>query len=144
VSGYADDIPAVRRRRPVRPPHVAGDPVSTHNMLVALRKAGFEARVSIVGELTDDRADILVDFPGGKGDGRFLALGARNPHGRMEWRHLWQGNGTRADEPRRQRAYRRHEYRALLTVLVTGLVSPMPNHPGIGPVESAEADGPSP
>jgi len=121
-----DPDPAVRRKRPVRPPHVASDPRSTYNMLSALRRAGFKARVSVIGEITDDRADLLVDFPGGKGEGRFLALGARRTDGRMEWRQMWDGNGTRTDETRRQRSLRRPEYRTFLGVLAEGLRRPVP------------------
>ena len=116
-----DPDPVVRRRRPVRPPHVASDSRSTHNMRAALRAAGFRVRVSVLGEATDDVADLLVDFPGGKEEGRFMVVGRRGPDGMMAWRHSWDGNGSRADGIRHRRALARPAYAALVRTVREGL-----------------------
>ena len=67
-----DPDPKLRRAAVKYPPEITSDPRSAPNMLKALRAAGFNARPSVLGE-TDfvARADLLVDFPGGKEKGRF-------------------------------------------------------------------------
>lgn len=115
-----DPDPKARRARVVLPDRVTSDPVSPPNMLKALRAAGFNARVSVMGEMTHDTADLLVDFPGGKANGRFALIGARTDSGVMRWRHLWEGNGTRADMMRRARCMRSAEYKLFLTTVAAG------------------------
>lgn len=84
-----------RARRPI-PPHVANDPKSIRNVLKALSAAGFNARRSVTSAVGDDSADVLIDFPGGKADGRFTATASRLANGDMEWtRPAWEGD-TRA------------------------------------------------
>lgn len=58
-----DPDPKVRRSRVPVPDHVADDPLSTWNMMRALRSFGYNARASIFGEITWDGAELLVDFP---------------------------------------------------------------------------------
>ena len=114
-----DPDPAMRRRRVPLPDHVASDPRSPHNMMKALRSAGFLARPSLLSELTFDAVDLLVDFPGGKKDGRFLVRGKRGPDGAMRWSMSWEGGDSSAAMRRRLRAVRSEEY-ALLSRLVLG------------------------
>jgi hypothetical protein len=122
----------VRRARVPIPPHVLADPRSTVNMVKALRAAGFNARASIYGEVTHDAADLLVDFPGGKEKGRFSLTGSREPDGSMRWSAMWDGNGSRADQTRRQRAMRRPDFATFRAIMGLGTghaPAPMPGVP---------------
>ena len=87
-----DPDPKLRRAAVKYPPEITSDPRSAPNMLKALRAAGFNARPSVLGE-TDfvARADLLVDFPGGKEKGRFALLGGRRKNGLWAWRFGWEG-----------------------------------------------------
>lgn len=112
----------VRRARVPVPEHVKNDPRSTRNMVKALNAAGFKARASVLSEITDDTAGLLVDFPGGKRKGRFSLDGKRNPQGRMTWTFHWDGNGTNADLTRKRRCLNGETYQTFRQIVATGYV----------------------
>lgn len=120
-----DPDPKIRRARVPVSPHVAADPISTVNMRKALVRAGFNARCSIVGEITDDHADLLVDFPGGKKYGRYCLTGDRKPDGEMEWSFRWEGNYTKTDMDRKWRCERSEAFQAFKQLVALGLEAPV-------------------
>ena len=91
-------------------------------MLKALRAAGFNARPSVLGE-TDfvARADLLVDFPGGKEKGRFALLGGRRKNGLWAWRFGWEGRTSKADSVRHRRALSSESYAIFKRIVEQGL-----------------------
>jgi len=119
-----DPDPKVRRARVPVSPHVASDPRSTLNMRKALVRAGYNARCSIVGEVTDDHADLLVDFPGGKRYGRYRLTGDRNADGAMEWSFRWEGNYTKTDMARKWRCERSEAFQTFGQLVALGLEAP--------------------
>lgn len=116
-----DPDPVERRKRDPLPERVALDPRSTHNMARAMRAAGFKVRVSLLSEMTDDAVALLVEFPGGKKEGRFLLNGARGADGAMAWRHQWEGGETAAGIRRLVKCKRSETYREFLAVVERGL-----------------------
>ena len=112
-----DPDPKARRARPRLPHHIANDPMR------ALRCAGFTVRISMIGEVTHDRADLLVKHSIGTGRdlARWEVEGYRNHDGAMKWQHRWYGNGSRACLRRRLRTYGTTLPDKLKMVLTTGL-----------------------
>lgn len=117
-----DPDPKVRRAAVRYPAEIMADPTSPPNMLKALRAAGFNARPSVLGE-TDSvsRADLLVDFPGGKEKGRFALLGGRRKDGTFAWRFAWEGRTSKADAARHRRALASQPYKLFKTIVEKGL-----------------------
>lgn len=119
-----DPDPKVRRARAPVPEHVASDPLSTWNMLRALRAFGYNARASILGEVTWDAAELLVDFPLGREKGRYHVTGERDAQGGMQWGATWDGNGTKTDERRRYRCQQSEEFGRFKGILSYGVLTP--------------------
>jgi hypothetical protein len=119
-----DPDPKVRRARVPVPDHVAGDPLSTWNMMRALRSFGYNARASILGEVTWDGAELLVDFPQGREKGRYHVTGRRDGDGVMQWGATWDGNGTKTDERRRFRCQQSDEFGHFKGILAYGILTP--------------------
>jgi hypothetical protein len=91
-------------------------------MIKALRRAGFRARPSILGETDLDRADLLVDFREGKMAGRFQIGAVRRPDGSMNWSvPRWEGGDTKTGMRRARKARASNEFRLLLDTLSRGL-----------------------
>jgi hypothetical protein len=112
---------AVRRARQLIPEHVANDPFSIKNMIVALRHAGFHPRRSVLSGESEDAADLLVDFAGGKFSGRFLIPARRNARCEVIWGSpAWEGGDSKTGIRRRDRAIRTEEYKTMVSVLRTG------------------------
>lgn len=119
-----DPDPKVRRARVPVPAHVVADPLSTWNMLRALRSFGYNARASVLGEITWDAAGLLVDFPGGREKGRFSVNGKRDGSGAMTWTCYWDGNGTATDDRRRIRCQNGAEFQTFRNILAYGTLTP--------------------
>lgn len=116
-----DPDPKIRRAAVKVPADIAADPRSPPNMLRALRAAGFNARPSIMGETDFVKADLLVDFPGGKEKGRFGLLGGRRKDGQFAWRFMWEGRSSKADDTRRRRALASDAYKLFKSIIEQGL-----------------------
>ncbi|GJD90917.1 hypothetical protein BHAOGJBA_4461 [Methylobacterium hispanicum] len=119
-----DPDPKVRRARVPVPEQVAADPLSTWNMMRVLRSFGYDARASVLGDVTWDAAGLLVDFPGGREKGRFSVEGKRDASGAMTWTYFWDGNGSAADNRRRIRCQSGGEYRTFRNILAYGALMP--------------------
>lgn len=119
-----DPDPKVRRARVPIPEHVADDPLSTWNMMRALRSFGYHARVSVLGEMSWDAAALLVDFPQGREKGRYEVDGARDADGAMRWKSSWSGNGTKTDDTRRYRSRNSEEFARFKGILAYGTLTP--------------------
>lgn len=117
-----DPNPKVRRARVPLDERDALDPRSAHNLLKALRAAGYRADVSMTGEILDDVADLFVEFPGGKKYGRFTLTGTRHPEGHMTWEYSWHGNYTKADRQRMYRCLDSEAYREFRRIVAAGFV----------------------
>jgi hypothetical protein len=130
-----DPDPKIRRAAVKVPADIMADPRSPPNMLRALRAAGFNARPSIMGETDFFKADLLVDFPGGKEKGRFGLLGGRRKDGQFAWRFMWEGRTSKADDTRRRRALTSDAYKLFKAIVEHGLahdVQPASEPPGPG------------
>jgi hypothetical protein len=90
-----DPDPAARRRRIPPPAYVRADPWSIPNILKSFAAAGFKARVTRLGGPPWNKGHIHIDLPQ-NGRGRFIAIGERSRTHRMEWRLVWDGNGSKA------------------------------------------------
>ena len=89
-------------------------------MIRALRPKGFKARASAFGEITWDTADLIVDFPGGKERVRFSLSARRRKDDDMVWRHVWEGNQSRADMARQRRYLRGDDYALFERIIANG------------------------
>lgn len=103
-----DPDPAVRRRRPALPDHIAADPNSIPAVLGRLRRAGLRARIVRAGDPVWERALIQIDLSAGR-TGRFIARGERDGD-RTTWSLGWGGNYSAAGLRHRSRAERLSTY----------------------------------
>ncbi|MDE4914220.1 hypothetical protein PQI07_26475 [Methylobacterium sp. 092160098-2] len=119
-----DPDPKIRRARVQVPDYVANDPLSTWNMMRTFRALGYNARASVMGDVTWESADLLVDFPEGREKGRYSVTGRREPSGTMVWNYLWDGNGTKTDDRRRFRSQQSDRFEEFRNILVYGTLMP--------------------
>ena len=119
-----DPDPKIRRARIEVPDYVANDPLSTWNMIRTFRALGYNARASVLGEVTWEAADLLVDFPEGREKGRFSVKGSRSASGSMVWDYNWDGNGTKTDDRRRFRSQQSERFEEFRNILVYGTLMP--------------------
>jgi hypothetical protein len=98
-----DPDPKRRRVRTRVPDQVRRDPHSVPNMLAALKAAGLDARLNLVGDPSWSRGVIVVKIPM-KGRARYVLHGDPDDNGRMVWRDNWDGNYSKAGLTRRRRA----------------------------------------
>ena len=125
-----DPDPALRRKLVPVPDEVADDPLSTPNVIAALREAGFEPAISLAGDPHWYRCVIQVDLTPGRLT-RFNLDGAP-VDGQMTWRLRWAGNDSRAGMQRYSRITKTEDYARLKRMVATlGQVSPGPPRPGI-------------
>jgi len=117
-----DPDPRVRRRRSGLPTHIASDPRSIPNMLLALRAASLNVRIARFGDPPYGRRRLQVEMPA-KGRSRFVAVAERDRHGhgRMAWRVVCDGNHeSKTGQLRHRRALRCGAYARMVEVLRHG------------------------
>ena len=106
-----DPDPIIRRKRVSPPLQVRMDPHSIPNMLAALTARGLKARITRLGDPPHERGHIQVEMPV-KGRARFVLIG-EHQNGVMAWRHVWDGNDSRAGLQRLRRSRNTDAYRAM-------------------------------